>query len=80
MPPACRLVPRALYESVLPRFEAPAVTLQPLRREVLCLLCSESALTNHPPRLLGRCMDPPDEEVVLGESGLLGWCHTALQP
>ncbi|GAB4821707.1 hypothetical protein N2152v2_008753 [Parachlorella kessleri] len=59
-----RLVPRRVFDTSLPRFEAPAVTLQPLRRETLGLLCSDSALTNHPQKLLARCMDPPDPQVV----------------
>lgn len=56
MPSACPCCAR--------RYEASALTLRSLRREVLCLLSSSSKVMADPCALLGQALDPPDEKVV----------------
>jgi hypothetical protein len=49
---------------LLVRYEASALTLRSLRREVLCLLSSSSKVMADPCALLGQALDPPQDEVL----------------
>lgn len=46
------------------RYEASALTLRSLRREVLCLLSSSSKVMADPTQLLSQALDPPDTQLV----------------
>lgn len=46
------------------RFEASALTLRSLRREVLCLLSAGSKIMSDPDALLAQALDPPETNRV----------------
>lgn len=46
------------------RYEASALTLRSLRREVLCLLSASSKVLSDPQHLLGQALDAPEPDVV----------------
>jgi hypothetical protein len=46
------------------RYEASALTLRSLRRELLCLLSSSSKVMADPVHLLAQALDPPEPAVV----------------
>jgi len=66
--PHSQSTPSSPYPSPSPRppnrYEASALTLRSLRREVLCLLSASSKVMADPQALLGQALDPPHQEVV----------------
>eukprot|EP00887_Chlorella_sp_A99_P007864 scaffold20.g7864.t1 len=75
-----RMLPRKVCNTYLPQWEAPVLTLLPLRTQTLNLLCAEGQLAANPQQLLGRAMNPPDPQVVSDALAYLVEIRAAANP